>query len=157
MDDQLSRRAAIGAMGAIGTLAALPGPARSQDPVPIPRPPDIRLGQPPSPEDFPAQPPTPSHYHMPGVRGRMTGAKAAVAALQCEGVPCVYGIPGAQNNEFWDAMKTLGMPYLLVTHEGSASIMADACAGHGHRRRLRGCAGPGADERDDRHRRGAAR
>ncbi len=119
MDDQLSRRAAIGAIGALGTMAALPAPARSQDPAPMPMPPDVRLEGPPPP---------PSHYHMPGVRGRMTGAKAAVAALQCEGVPCVYGIPGAQNNEFWDAMKTLGMPYLLVTHEGSASIMADACA-----------------------------
>ena len=88
----------------------------------------------------------------------MTGAKAAVAALQCEGVPCVFGIPGAQNNEFWDAMKTLGMPYLLVTHEASASIMADACArATGTRRRLRRRAGSGADECHDRDRRGAAR
>ena len=39
-----------------------------------------------------------------GVSGRMTGAKAAVAALQAECVRGVFGIPGAQNNEFWDAM-----------------------------------------------------
>lgn len=114
MDANLNRRAAIGALGALGSLATMP-PARGQGPASMPPPPDVRLAPPPS-------------IHGPGVRGRMTGAKAAVAALQCEGVPCVYGIPGAQNNEFWDAMKTLGMPYLLVTHEGSASIMADACA-----------------------------
>ncbi len=112
MDDRLNRRAAIGALGALGTLAALPDPARGQQPAPPPPNPNV----------------VPPHSHLPGVRGRMTGAKAAVAALQCEGVPCVFGVPGAQNNEFWDAMKTLGMPYLLVTHEGSASIMADACA-----------------------------
>src|SRR5947209_3603304 len=35
-----------------------------------------------------------------GVQGKMTGAQAAAAALRCEGVRCVFGIPGAQNNEF---------------------------------------------------------
>ena len=47
-------------------------------------------------------------------------------AICLEGVPCVFGVPGAQNNEFWDAMKTSGLPYLLVTNETSASVMADA-------------------------------
>ena len=63
-----------------------------------------------------------------GVHGKMTGAQAAAAALWCHGVPCVFGIPGAQNNEFWDALKARGVPYLLVTHEASASVMADAAA-----------------------------
>jgi acetolactate synthase-1/2/3 large subunit len=63
-----------------------------------------------------------------GVSGRMTGAQAAAAALACEGVRCVFGVPGAQNNEFWDAMKARQVPYLLVTHEASASVMADAAA-----------------------------
>ena len=58
----------------------------------------------------------------------MTGAQAAVAALCRECVPCVFGVPGAQNNEFWDAMKSAGMPYLLVTNEASASVMADGSA-----------------------------
>src|SRR4051812_34276041 len=58
----------------------------------------------------------------------MTGAQAASAALCCEGVRCVFGIPGAQNNEFWDALKARRVPYLLVTHEASASVMADAAA-----------------------------
>jgi acetolactate synthase-1/2/3 large subunit len=65
----------------------------------------------------------------------MTGAQAAASALACEGVPCVFGIPGAQSNELWDAMKGYGVPYLLVTNEFSASIMADASA------RVTGCVG----------------
>ena len=63
-----------------------------------------------------------------GVLGKMTGAKATVATLQAECVRGVFGIPGAQNNEFWDAMKSAGLPYLLCTHESSASVMADAAA-----------------------------
>lgn len=63
-----------------------------------------------------------------GVHGKMTGAQAIVGALQCMNTACVYGIPGAQNNELWDAFKALHMPYLLVTHEFSCSVMADAAA-----------------------------
>src|SRR5438477_10065005 len=58
----------------------------------------------------------------------MTGAEALVATLQHENVECVYGIPGAQNNELWDTMKAKGLPYLLVTHEFSAAAMADGYA-----------------------------
>jgi acetolactate synthase-1/2/3 large subunit len=58
----------------------------------------------------------------------MTGAQAAAAALRCEQVRCVFGIPGAQNNELWDAFKAYGQPYFLVAHEASASVMADAAA-----------------------------
>ncbi len=114
MDENLNRREAIGAIGAIGVLAAHADSVLGQVPD-VPALPDPRLG-------------AHAHGHGHGVKGRMTGAKAAVTALQCECVPCVFGIPGAQNNEFWDAMKTLGMPYLLVTHEASASVMADAAA-----------------------------
>ncbi len=62
------------------------------------------------------------------VSGHMTGAAAIVETLLKEGVECVYGIPGAQDNELWDAMKTRGLPYLLVTHEFSAACMADGYA-----------------------------
>lgn len=62
------------------------------------------------------------------VRGRMTGAKAIVATLKAEGADLVFGIPGAQQNEMWDAFKTLGLPYLLVTHEYAASCAADGYA-----------------------------
>src|SRR5438132_11715772 len=58
------------------------------------------------------------------VKGHMTGAAALVETLQKDGVECVYGIPGAQDNELWDTMKSKGLPYLLVTHELSAACMA---------------------------------
>ncbi len=102
MDFNLNRRAVLGAIGATGAAAALPpGMARAEHP---------------------------GAHHARGVRGRMTGALAAATALRRECVPCVFGVPGAQNNEFWDAMKTAGQPYLLVTNESSASVMADASA-----------------------------
>src|SRR5262245_32607272 len=63
-----------------------------------------------------------------GVKGQMTGAMALVETLIQEGTDCVFGIPGAQENELWDAMKTKGLDYLLCTHEFSASIMADGAA-----------------------------
>ncbi|MBX9679621.1 MAG: thiamine pyrophosphate-binding protein [Gemmataceae bacterium] len=62
------------------------------------------------------------------IRGQMTGAEALVEALLQEGTGCVFGIPGAQENELWDTFKTKGLPYLLVTHEFSASGMADGAA-----------------------------
>src|SRR5262245_27166583 len=67
--------------------------------------------------------------------GHLTGAEAAVAALQQQGVGCVFGIPGAQENELWDTFKSRGLPYLLVTHEFSAACMADGYA------RATGCPG----------------
>ena len=64
--------------------------------------------------------------HPGWVFGRMTGAEALVEVLLLEGTGCVYGIPGAQENELWDTFKEKGVPYLLVTHEFSAAVMADA-------------------------------
>lgn len=66
--------------------------------------------------------------HPGWVFGKMTGAEALVQALITEGVACVYGIPGAQENELWDTFKDKGLPYLLVTHEFSAACMADGYA-----------------------------
>jgi acetolactate synthase-1/2/3 large subunit len=66
--------------------------------------------------------------HPGWVFGRMTGAEALAEALLAEGVGCVYGIPGAQENELWDTLKEKGVPYLLVTHEFSAACMADGYA-----------------------------
>jgi acetolactate synthase-1/2/3 large subunit len=62
------------------------------------------------------------------VVGQMTGADALIETLLAEGTDCVFGIPGAQENEIWDAMKTKHLPYLLCTHEFSASTMADGYA-----------------------------
>jgi acetolactate synthase-1/2/3 large subunit len=66
--------------------------------------------------------------HPGWVFGKMTGAQALAEALVAEGVGCVYGIPGAQENELWDTFKEKGVPYLLVTHEYSAACMADGYA-----------------------------
>ena len=60
--------------------------------------------------------------------GRQTGAQAVADALLDRGVGCVFGIPGAQENELWDEFKARGVPYLLVTHEFSAACMADGYA-----------------------------
>jgi acetolactate synthase-1/2/3 large subunit len=62
------------------------------------------------------------------VMGKMTGAEALVEALLQEGTEVVFGIPGAQDNELWDTLKSKGLPYLLVTHEFSAACMADGYA-----------------------------
>jgi len=66
--------------------------------------------------------------HPGWVFGRMTGAQALTEALLLEGTGCVYGIPGAQENELWDTFKQKKLPYLLVTHEYSAACMADGYA-----------------------------
>jgi acetolactate synthase I/II/III large subunit len=66
--------------------------------------------------------------HPGWVFGHMTGAQALVEALLLECVGCVYGIPGAQENELWDTFKEKELPYLLVTHEFSAACMADGYA-----------------------------
>lgn len=62
------------------------------------------------------------------VIGNMTGSEALVETLIAEGADCVFGIPGAQENELWDTFKSKHLPYLLVTHEFSAAAMADGYA-----------------------------
>jgi acetolactate synthase-1/2/3 large subunit len=59
---------------------------------------------------------------------KMTGARAIASSLLAHGVGCVFGIPGAQENELWDEFKAVGLPYLLCTHEFSAACMADGYA-----------------------------
>jgi acetolactate synthase I/II/III large subunit len=107
MSPQVNRREAIGTLGILGAAAAVSGTAGPAQASPI------ELGR---------------YAHRQGVSGRMTGAQAATAVLRCEQVRCVFGIPGAQNNELWDAFKAYGQPYFLVAHESSASVMADAAA-----------------------------
>jgi acetolactate synthase-1/2/3 large subunit len=69
-----------------------------------------------------------ANRHPGWVFGKMTGAEALAEALIQENVGCVYGIPGAQENELWDTFKDKNVPYLLVTHEFSAACMADGYA-----------------------------
>ena len=69
------------------------------------------------------------HRPRPGwVFGRLTGARAIADALLANGVGCVFGIPGAQENELWDEFKAAGVPYLLPAHEFAAAAMADGYA-----------------------------
>lgn len=62
------------------------------------------------------------------VIGRYTGAQAVAETLLAEETCCVFGIPGAQENELWDELKGRGVHYQLVTHEYSAAVMADGYA-----------------------------
>jgi acetolactate synthase-1/2/3 large subunit len=62
------------------------------------------------------------------VVGKLTGAQAIAETLKAEGVGCVFGIPGAQENEIWDEFKARGVSYLLVGHEYAAASMADGYA-----------------------------
>ena len=104
---KVNRRQALGTLGLAGAAAAV---STAQTPAQASH---VELGR---------------FARRQGVHGRMTGAQAAAAALRCEQVRCVFGIPGAQNNELWDAFKAYGQPYFLVAHEASASVMADASA-----------------------------
>lgn len=57
------------------------------------------------------------------------GSLPAVQALQDEGVKRVFGIPGTQNIELWDALQDAAtIEPVLVTHEGGAAFMADGLA-----------------------------
>src|SRR5262249_12800825 len=49
------------------------------------------------------------HADAGWVKGKMSGAQALVETLIQEGTDCVFGIPGAQENELWDAMKSKGL------------------------------------------------
>ena len=54
------------------------------------------------------------------------GGKLVVAALEDEGIPCTFGIPGTHNIELYDAMaESDTVRPILVTDEQSASFAAD--------------------------------
>lgn len=58
---------------------------------------------------------------------RETGGQAVVRALEDEGVPFTFGIPGTHNLELYDALaESRSVRPVLVTDEQSASFMADA-------------------------------
>jgi acetolactate synthase-1/2/3 large subunit len=58
---------------------------------------------------------------------RETGGRAVVRALEDEGVPFTFGIPGTHNIELYDALaQSRSVRPVLVTDEQSASFMADA-------------------------------
>ena len=66
--------------------------------------------------------------HSGMVRGKLTGAQAVAESLLAENVRCIFGIPGAQENELWDEFKARGLSYLHSAHEFGAATMADGYA-----------------------------
>ncbi len=57
---------------------------------------------------------------------KMTGAEIVVRALEDEGIPFTFGIPGTHNIELYDALTASEkVRPVLVTDEQSASFMAD--------------------------------
>jgi len=60
---------------------------------------------------------------------KMTGADIAVRALEDEGIPFTFGIPGTHNIELYDSLsRSTKVRAILVTDEQSASFMADGVA-----------------------------
>jgi acetolactate synthase I/II/III large subunit len=55
-----------------------------------------------------------------------TGAGVIVEGLEKEGVKFVFGIPGIETLKLFDAFRESGIKSILVTHEQSASFMANA-------------------------------
>ena len=57
---------------------------------------------------------------------RATGAEQVVKALEDEGIPFAFGIPGTHNIELYDALaESEKVGVVLVTDEQSAPFMAD--------------------------------
>jgi acetolactate synthase-1/2/3 large subunit len=58
---------------------------------------------------------------------KRSGARLVVRALEAEGIPFAFGIPGTHNIELYDALaESAHVRPILVTDEQSASFMADA-------------------------------
>ena len=65
----------------------------------------------------------------PALLMKMTGADIVVRALEDEGIPFTFGIPGTHNIELYDSLaRSTKVRPILVTDEQSASFMADGVA-----------------------------
>src|ERR687889_2712991 len=53
-----------------------------------------------------------------------TGAELLVAALENEGVERVFGVPGEENLDVVEALRTSGIELVLTRHEQPAAFMA---------------------------------
>lgn len=54
----------------------------------------------------------------------MKGANAFVKSLEAEGVEYIFGIPGEENLDFLEALKTSNIKLILTRHEQAAGFMA---------------------------------
>ena len=57
-----------------------------------------------------------------------TGAEALCEALEREGVECVFGLPGTQTVEIYDALRSSRIRSIVPTHELAAAFMANGYA-----------------------------
>ena len=57
-----------------------------------------------------------------------TGAEAFCDALEREGVECVFGLPGTQTVEIYDALRSSRIRSIVPTHELAAAFMANGYA-----------------------------
>jgi acetolactate synthase-1/2/3 large subunit len=57
-----------------------------------------------------------------------TGAEAFCDALQRDGVECVFGLPGTQTVEIYDALRSSRIRSIVPTHELAAAFMANGYA-----------------------------
>ena len=60
--------------------------------------------------------------------GPRTGAEALCDALEREGVECVFGLPGTQTVEIYEALRSSRIRSIVPTHELAASFMANGYA-----------------------------
>ena len=61
----------------------------------------------------------------------MTGGQLLIECLKAQGVRAVFGMPGTQNLDIYDALKRFGggvIDHYLVRHEYAATLMADGFA-----------------------------
>ena len=58
----------------------------------------------------------------------VTGARAAIAALEANGVDTVFGIPGVHTLALYDALRASSIRHVLGRHEQGVGFMADGYA-----------------------------
>ena len=61
----------------------------------------------------------------------MTGGELLIECLKAQGIRCVFGMPGSENIQIYDALLRYGeghIAHYLVRHEYAATIMADGYA-----------------------------
>ena len=54
-----------------------------------------------------------------------TVAQTLTQTLSTFGIDTVFGLPGGENSELMDALRTAGIRFVLVRNESSALFMAD--------------------------------
>ena len=59
----------------------------------------------------------------------MTGGDILIESLKAQGVRCVVGMPGTQNNHIYDALgRSAGVEHYLIRNEQSATLVANGYA-----------------------------